>query len=334
MRAMVLSAQAPIAEQPLEPRRLPLPDPGRGEVLLAVTACAICRTDLHIAEGDLPLLRAPLVLGHQIVGRVLRAGPGAGRLPPGTRVGVAWLRRTCGACAYCTSGRENLCAKAELTGYHADGGYAEYAVAPEAYVYPLPPVFGDAAAAPLLCAGIIGYRALKIAGVPPGGSLGLYGFGSSAHITLQIAVARGCTVYVCTREPAHRELARALGAAWVGEPSDRMPAPAGGIIIFAPAGDLVPLALGNLAPGGTLALAGIHMSAIPALAYGDLYQERAIRSVTANTRVDGAELLAEAARIPIRPTIVRFALEDANQALAQLKAGRLTGTGVLVPSSV
>ncbi len=334
MWAMVLPAQHPISDGPLERRRLSLPDPGRDEVLLAVTACAICRTDLHIAEGDLPLLRAPLVLGHQVVGRVLSAGRDAGRLPPGTCVGVAWLRRTCGACAYCASGRENLCARAQFTGYHADGGYAEYAVAPEAYVYPLPPVFSDTEAAPLLCAGIIGYRALKIAAVPPGGSLGLYGFGSSAHITLQIAVARGSTVYVCTREPAHRELARALGAAWVGEPTERMPTAVDGIIIFAPAGDMVPRALANLAPGGTVALAGIHMSAIPALAYGDLYHERAIRSVTANTRVDGAELLAEAARIPIRPTIVRFPLDEANQALARLKTGRLTGTGVLVPSSV
>ncbi|PYO01765.1 MAG: hypothetical protein DMD91_06380, partial [Candidatus Rokuibacteriota bacterium] len=193
---------------------------------------------------------------------------------------------------------------------------------------------GDATAAPLLCAGIIGYRALKIATVARGGTLGMYGFGSSAHITLQIAVARGCTVYVCTREPAHRELARSLGAAWVGGPNQRMPTPADGIIIFAPAGDLVPLALGNLAPGGTVALAGIHMSAIPALAYGDLYHERAIRSVTANTRVDGAELLAEAAQIPIRPTVTSFPLEDANDALAHLEAGRLTGTGVLMPSGV
>jgi len=312
----------------------PIPEPGRGEVLIIVTACAICRTDLHIAEGDLPLLRAPLVPGHQAVGRVLRAGPGDGGLLPGTRVGVAWLRWTCGTCAYCTSARENLCARAEFTGYHADGGYAEYAVVPQAYVYPLPPVFGDAEAAPLLCAGIIGYRALKLAAVTPGGTLGLYGFGSSAHITLQIAVARGSTVYVCTREPAHRELARALGAAWVGEPNDRMPTPADGIVIFAPAGDLVPRALRNLAAGGTVALAGIHMSEIPALAYADLYHERAIRSVTASTRADGAELLAEAARIPIRPTITRFPLEDANYALALLKAGRLTGTGVLVPSSV
>ena len=265
---------------------------------------------------------------------MLRGGQGAGGMLPGTRVGVGWLRRTCGTCAYCTSGRENLCAGAEFTGYHADGGYAEYAVAPQSYVYPLPSIFSDAEAAPLLCAGIIGYRALKIAAVAPGGTLGVYGFGSSAHITLQIAVARGCTVYVCTREPAHRELARALGAAWVGESNDRMPTPADGIVVFAPAGDLVPRALRNLAPGGTVALAGIHMSAIPALAYGDLYHERAIRSVTASTRVDGAELLAEAARIPIRPTIVRFPLEDANHALAQLKTGRLTGTGVLVPSSV
>src|SRR5438128_8469577 len=232
MRAMVLPAQAPISERPLERRRVPIPEPGRGEVLIIVTACAICRTDLHIAEGDLPLLRAPLVPGHQAVGRVLRAGPGDGGLLPGTRVGVAWLRRTCGACAYCTSGRENLCAKAEFTGYHADGGYAEYAVAPEAYVYPLPAVFGDATAAPLLCAGIIGYRALKIATVARGGTLGMYGFGSSAHITLQIAVARGGTVYVCTREPAHRALARALRPARAGESNARVPPPAAGLVVL------------------------------------------------------------------------------------------------------
>src|SRR5262249_34690640 len=328
---MVLPAQAPISERPLQRRQLPIPEPVPGQRLLVVTACAICRTDLHIAEGDLPLLRTPLIPGHQLVERVLRSGPGARSVLPGTRVGVAWLRRTCGACAYCSSGRENLCAQAEFTGYHADGGYAEYTVAPQAYVYPLPPVFTDAEAAPLLCAGIIGYRALKLAGLGPRGTLGLYGFGSSPHLTLQIAVARGWTVYVCTREPAHRELARTLGAAWVGEPNDRMPTPADGIIIFAPAGDLVPRALRNLAAGGTVALAGIHMSPIPALTYSDLYDERTIRSVTPNTLADAAELLAEAARIPARPTITRFALEDANHALALLKMGRLIGTGVLLP---
>jgi len=334
MRAMILSAQAPMAERPLAPRVMTLREPGAGEVLVAVTACAICRTDLHIIEGDLPLTRAPLILGHQVVGRVLHGGAGADRLITGTRVGIAWLRSTCGTCAFCVSGRENLCVHARFTGYHDDGGYAEYAVAPDAFVYPLPPVFDDAEAAPLLCAGIIGYRALKIAAVPPGGVLGMYGFGSSAHITLQIAIARGCTVYVCTREPKHRELALSLGAAWAGDTPARMPTPADGIIVFAPAGELVPRALQNLAAGGTVALAGIHMSAIPAIPYDDLYRERAIRSVTANTRTDGTEFLAEAARLPVRPTITRFALEDANDALGRLKEGRLTGTGVLIPTGV
>jgi alcohol dehydrogenase, propanol-preferring len=334
VRAIVLRAQGPVEGAPLRLEEVPRPVPARGEVLVRVGACGVCRTDLHVVEGDLPLVRSPLVPGHQAVGRVEATGAEAARFRVGDRVGVAWLRGTCGACEFCASGRENLCGAATFTGWHADGGYAEYAVVPEAYAYAIPDAFSDVAVAPLLCAGIIGYRALKLAPVAPGGTLGLYGFGSSAHITLQIAVARGSTVYVCTRDPAHRELARALGAAWVGEPSDRMPTPADGIVIFAPAGDLVPRALRNLAAGGTVALAGIHMSEIPALTYGDLYHERAIRSVTASTRADGVELLAEAARIPIRPTITRFPLEDANYALALLKAGRLTGTGVLVPSSV
>jgi propanol-preferring alcohol dehydrogenase len=246
---------------------------------------------------------------------------------------VAWLRHTCGLCHFCRSGRENLCEQAEFTGYHADGGYAEYALAPADFAYDIPEVFDDAEAAPLLCAGIIGYRALRLSALKPGQRLGIYGFGASAHLTAQVALARGGEVDVCTRQPSHQALARALGASWVGDVTDRMPRPADGMIIFAPAGELVPLALANLAPGGTLALAGIYMSAIPRLDYDALYRERAIVSVTANTRQDGRDFLAEASRIPLRPEVTRFALEDANRALALLRRGGFAGAGVLVPGS-
>jgi propanol-preferring alcohol dehydrogenase len=296
-----------------------------------VIACGVCRTDLHIVEGDLPLVRSPVVPGHQVVGRVEAMGSQARRFRAGDRVGIAWLRRTCGACEACRRGRENLCERSEFTGYHADGGFADYAVVPEAFAYALPPVFGDAEAAPLLCAGIIGYRALKRSEVPPGGRLGIYGFGASAHVTLQVARARGCEVFVCTREASHRALALELGATWVGDIGDTMPAKADGTILFAPVGDLVPRALQNLARGGTLALAGIYMTPVPALDYErDLFYEKNLRSVTANTRADGEELLAEAARIPIRPTTTTFPLEDANQALALLKRGGFAGAGVLL----
>jgi propanol-preferring alcohol dehydrogenase len=311
---------------------VPVPEPGPGEVLVRVLVCGICRTDLHVVEGELPPVRPAIVPGHQVVGVVERAGPGARRFAPGMRVGIAWLRGTCGACRWCRAGRENLCPEATFTGYHADGGFAEWAVVPEAFAYAIPDVFGDAEAAPLLCAGIIGYRALRLAAVPPGGRLGMYGFGSSAHVTLQVAVARGCEVHVCTREPANRALALRLGAAWAGEVGAAMPAAADGIIVFAPAGEIVPLALRNLAPGGTLALAGIYMTTIPALEYADLYRERTITSVTANTRADGEELLAEAARIPIRAEVTRFSLGDANRALLALARGAFAGSGVLVPA--
>lgn len=331
MRALALAAQAPIETQPLRVERRPVPAPAAGEVLVRVLACGLCRTDLHVVEGDLPLVRAPIVPGHQVVGRVELAGRDATRFAVGERVGIAWLRATCGRCAFCASGRENLCERCEFTGWHADGGFADYAVVPEAFAYRIPEVFGDAEAAPLLCAGIIGYRALKRAEVPPGGRLGIYGFGSSAHVTLQVARSRGCEVFVCTREASHRELARRLGAAWVGDLRDPMPAKADGTIIFAPAGDLVPVALRNLARGGTLALAGIYMTPVPALDYArDLFHERQVRSVTANTRADGEELLAEAARIPVRPETTRFGLEEANRALGLLKRGGFPGSGVLL----
>jgi propanol-preferring alcohol dehydrogenase len=330
MRAMVLRAPAPIAAQPLAGESWPVPAPGPGEILVRVNACGICRTDLHIVEGELPARRHPLVPGHQIVGHVEQLGPAATRFSAGDRVGIAWLRRTCGRCPFCAAGRENLCEQAEFTGYTHAGGFAEYAVAPEDFAYALPAVLDDAEAAPLLCAGIIGYRALRLSGVRPGQRLGIYGFGSSAHITAQVALARGCEVLVCTREATHRALARTLGAAWAGDIAEAMPQPADGIVVFAPAGELVPLALRNLAPGGTVALAGIYMTTIPALAYADLYRERAIVSVTANTREDGRGLLREAAAIPIRPRITRFALEDANRALAELERGAFAGSGVLV----
>ena len=331
MRAMSLAGAAPVESAPLRCESRAAPSPGPDEVLVRVIACGVCRTDLHIVEGDLPLVRAPVVPGHQVVGRVEAMGSQARRFRAGDRVGIAWLRRTCGTCEACRRGRENLCERSEFTGYHADGGFADYAVVPEAFAYALPPVFGDAEAAPLLCAGIIGYRALKRSDVPPGGRLGIYGFGASAHVTLQVARARGCEVFVCTRETSHQTLARELGATWVGDIGDAMPAKADGTILFAPVGDLVPLALQNLARGGTLALAGIYMTPVPSLDYErDLFYERNLRSVTANTRADGEELLAEAARIPIRPATTTFPLEDANQALALLKRGGFAGAGVLL----
>lgn len=330
MRAMTLRSQAAIGAHPLACERREPQAPGGGEILVRVAACGICRTDLHVIEGDLPLHRVPIVPGHQIVGRVDSLGEGATRFKVGDRVGIAWLRQTCGVCAFCRTGRENLCERAEFTGWDADGGFADHAVVDERFAYAIPPVFVDAEAAPLLCAGIIGYRALKLSGVTGGGRLGIYGFGSSAHVTLQVARARGAEVYVCTREPTHRDLARRLGAAWAGDIREAMPERVDGAIIFAPAGELVPVALSNLAKGGTLALAGIYMTPLPSLPYEALFDERIIRTVTANTRTDGEELLIAAAQIPIRPAITTFPVEAANEALERMKSGRLAGSGVLV----
>jgi alcohol dehydrogenase, propanol-preferring len=328
---MVMRQPAPVADRPLRLEDVPDPAPGSGQILVEVRACGICRTDLHVVEGELPMLRAPLVPGHQAVGRVAARGRDATRFREGDRVGIAWLRRTCGRCLYCATDRENLCERAEFTGWHADGGYAELAVVDEDYAYAIPSVFDDVEAAPLLCAGIIGYRALALAAVRPGGRLGMYGFGSSAHVTIQLARGRNMEVYVCTREPGHRELAMSLGAAWTGDVHDPMPHRTEGTILFAPAGELVPVALRNLARGGTLALAGIYMTPISKLDYeADLFYERGIRSVTANTRADGAAFLAEAARGPLRLTTTEFPLEVANQALELLKQGALSGSGVLL----
>ncbi|MBN2476483.1 MAG: zinc-dependent alcohol dehydrogenase family protein [Pirellulales bacterium] len=331
MKAMRLEQIAAIDSSPLKLTDLPLPEPEAGHVRLRVHCCAICRTDLHVIEGDLPRQKLPIVPGHQVVGTVDARGPGCQRLTVGQRVGVAWLRQTCGECGFCAVGQENLCESARFTGYHADGGYAEYAVVPEAFAYELPDAFSDLEAAPLLCAGIIGYRALKRARLPRHGKLALYGFGSSAHVVIQIARHRGCEVYVVTRGESHRRLARQMGAVWVGERPAEMPVQVDSAIIFAPAGELVPPALLSLRKGGTLALAGIYMTPLPEMDYERyVFYERDIHSVTCNTRDDGRELLAEAAEIPIRPRTNTYPLTEANRALQDLKNDRINGTGVLV----
>ena len=328
---MVLTANAPIESAPLALTDLPAPIPGPGQVRLKVRCCAVCRTDLHVIEGDLPPQKLPLVPGHQIVGVVDRLGPGCRRFAVGQRVGAAWLRHTCGRCRFCTSGRENLCEHSQFTGYHADGGYAEYAVVEEDFAYAIPSGFDDVAAAPLLCAGIVGYRALKRAGVPDGGRLAIYGFGSSAHVVMPIALHRKCEVYVVTRDAGHRALAAEMGATWVGDDAAKLPVAVDSAIVFAPVGTLVPVALSKLDKGGTAAIAGIHMTPIPQMDYAEcLFHERDLRSVTANTRQDGRELLELAAAIPIRPRTTTYRLDQANQALVDLKADRICGTGVLI----
>ncbi len=327
---MVLEKPADVQAGPLALRDVPVPEPGPGQVRVRVQVCGVCRTDLHIVEGELPQAKRPVVPGHEVVGIVDQVGKGVSTVREGDRVGVAWLQETCGRCEFCHAGRENLCGQARFTGYHVDGGYAEYLLVPAVFVYPLPPALSDDETAPLLCAGIIGYRALRLSGVKPGQRLGLYGFGASAHITIQVARHWGCAVYVCSLRDQHRTLARELGAVWVGEATDMPPDKLHGAIIFAPVGDIVPPALRALEKGGTVAIAGIHLTPIPAIDYDrDLFQERILRSVTANTRQDAVDLLREAAAIPIRPRIQRFRLEEANVALQALKAGNINGAGVL-----
>ena len=330
MKSMVLHQTADVSNNPLRLHDRPTPTPNSGQVLVKIHVCGVCRTDLHVVEGELPDIKLPLIPGHQAVGTVTQVGSDVTELKKGDRVGIAWLQGTCGQCEFCTSGRENLCLSAQFTGYQVDGGYAEYAVVPARFAYPIPSIFSDDEAAPLLCAGIIGYRALRLSGIKPGQRLGLYGFGASAHIAIQIARHWGCQVYVNSLKQEHQELARQLGAVWVGGVSEVPPDKLHGSIIFAPAGELVPPALRALERGGTLALAGIHMSPIPSLDYDrDVFGERVIRSVTANTRQDGIDLLREAAAIPIKPHTVRFPLEDANRALQELKAGSFQGAAVL-----
>lgn len=308
-----------------------VPAPAPDEVLVKVRVCGVCRTDLHLAEGDLPAKAAGTVPGHEAVGDVAAVGAAVTRFVPGDRVGIAWLRRTCGQCRWCRSGAENLCLSSEYTGWDADGGFAEYAAVPAAFAYRLPDGFADATAAPLLCAGIIGYRALRRAALPPGGRLGLYGFGGSAHLCAQVALAEGATVHVITREPAARRLALELGAASARDLHEAPPEPLDAAILFAPAGELVPVALRALDRGGVLALAGIHLTDVPPLHYAtELFYEKELRSVTANTRADGREFLAVAARHGVRATTHAYPLSRAPQALRDLKAGRFDGAAVLV----
>jgi propanol-preferring alcohol dehydrogenase len=330
MRAWTVARPGPIAGGPLENVERPDPEPGPGEVRVRVRACGVCRTDLHLAEGDVSPRRPATVPGHEVVGVVDGRGPGANRFDLGDRIGIAWLRGTCGRCRWCRTGRENLCPAAAFTGWDADGGYAEYAVVPEAYAYRLPAALDDVHAAPLLCAGIVGYRALRRAELPPGGRLGLYGFGASAHVVAQVAVAQGAVVHVLTRSRQARELALSLGAA-SGGPADGMPPePLDAAVLFAPAGELVPVALRALDQGGTLAVAGIHLSDVPGLNYArELFREKQLRSVTANTRADGEEFFRIAAEIPLRPTTVSYPFSAADQALLDLSEDRITGAAVL-----
>jgi alcohol dehydrogenase, propanol-preferring len=327
-----VEAPAPMEERPLRRTDRNVPEPAADELLIRVTACAVCRTDLHVVEGDLPPHRQPVVPGHEVVGTVAATGADVDEFTAGDRVGVAWLRHTCGQCAYCRRGAENLCPESRYTGWDADGGYAEYLTAPAAYVYRLPSGYSDAELAPLLCAGIIGYRALRRADLPPGGTLGIYGFGASAHLTAQIALASGARVHVLTRAASARQLAMELGAASAGDAYDRPPEPLDAAILFAPVGDLVPTALSALDRGGTLAVAGIHLTDIPALNYQrHLFQERTLRSVTANTRTDGNELLAFAAEHHLSVATTPYPLDQADQALADLATDRVTGAAVLIP---
>ncbi|MFB4318954.1 zinc-dependent alcohol dehydrogenase family protein [Actinomadura sp. 21ATH] len=331
MRAWAVEKPGPIQGRPLRPVERAVPEPGPGELLIRVLACGVCRTDLHVAEGDLPVHLPGVTPGHEIVGEVAAAGDGCLRAP-GDRVGVAWLRGTCGACRFCRRGAENLCPASVYTGWDAHGGYAEFALAVDAFAYALPDGLDAVRAAPLLCAGIIGYRALRRAGLPPGGRLGVWGFGGSAHLAAQVAIAEGAEVYVFTRSAAARELALELGAVWAGDSYTAPPRPLDSAITFAPVGELVPAALRRLDRGGTLAIAGIHLSDIPVLDYErHLFQERQVRSVTANTRADGEEFLRLAARLPVTVATRPYPLDEADRALADLAEDRFTGAAVLVP---
>jgi propanol-preferring alcohol dehydrogenase len=330
MRAWAVHHPAPIDEGPLVRVDRPDPEPGAGELRVRVSTCGVCRTDLHLAEGDLAPHGPEVIPGHEVVGVVDALGPGARRFPLGERVGIAWLRHTCGSCRFCARGDENLCVDPRFTGWDADGGYAELAVVDERYAYRIPERFDDEEAAPLLCAGIIGYRALARAGLRPGIRLGIYGFGASAHLAAQVALARDCTVHVMTRSPTARALAHELGAASVGDTFDAPPEPLDAAVLFAPAGEIVPAALAALDRGGVAAIAGIHLSDIPPLRYRDhLFQERELRSVTANTRRDGEEFLALAAEIPVQVTTTPYDIDDAPTALADLAHDRVDGAAVL-----
>ncbi len=330
MRAMLLEKQARAEESPLRLADIPVPTPGAGEIRVRVHACALCRTDLHITEGDLKMRKSPIVPGHQVAGVVDAVGSGVKTHREGDRVGVAWVYSACGECGYCKKGLENLCDRGRFTGWDADGGYAEAMVVPESFAYSLPSNFSDLAVAPLLCAGIVGYRSFRLSGAKKGDRVGLYGFGASAHIILQVARHVGCEVYVFTRSENHQRLARSMGAAWVGRAEETPPEKLDTAVIFAPVGALVIEALRVLRKGGTVSLADITMSPIPAIDYDRLlYHERVIRSVANATREDARDFLALAAEIPVRAETTVFPLEQANQALQALKASRIPGAGVL-----
>jgi propanol-preferring alcohol dehydrogenase len=330
VHACLVKSPAPVATAPLEWKEVPTPEPAPGELLIRVRACGVCRTDLHVIEGELPVRKPHVIPGHQVVGTVEAGGS---TVKPGTRVGVPWLHWTCGVCEFCRSGRENLCDYPQFTGWTVDGGYAEYLIAPEAFVYQIPDRFEDVAAAPLLCAGIIGFRCLRLAGLTPGARLGLYGFGAAAHVAIQVARHWGIDVYASTREEKHRKLALELGALWAGGAAEKPPQPLDAAIMFAPAGELVPPALESLKKGGRLILGGIHMSPIPQFSYDLLYQERSMRSVANNTRDDGREFLKVAAEIPIHTQVETFPISEANRALRALKEDGVRGAAVLVTES-
>ncbi|MGB0036076.1 MAG: zinc-dependent alcohol dehydrogenase family protein [Candidatus Acidiferrales bacterium] len=329
MKACLLRAPAPIQSNPLEFADVPAPEPGKGEVLVRVNVCGVCRTDLHVIEGELPPRKSPVIPGHQVIGTIEKLGDGAHRFPLGARVGIPWLHRADEVCEYCRAGKENLCDHPAFTGYTVDGGYAEFGVAPEKFVYLIPDKFLDDQAAPLMCAGIIGFRCLRLSGIKRGGRLAFYGFGNAAHVAIQVARHWGAEVHACTRGKSHQELARRLGAVWAGEATDEPPAKLDAAIIFAPAGELVPPALKALKKGGVLVLGGIHMSPIPQFDYDLLYQERMIRSVANNTRQDGEDFLRVAAEIPIRTEVATYPLREANRALNDLKSDRVNGAAVL-----
>jgi len=329
MRAMVLETPRPAEQAPLLAKDIPEPTPGPGEIRVRVRVCGVCHTDLHIVQGELPMHKLPLVPGHQVVGVVDALGLGAGGFKEGDRAGVIWLHSTDGSCQYCRRNSENLCVNAKFTGYDVDGGYAEAVIVPGDFAYPIPKNFSDENAAPLLCAGVIGYRSLKLSGASKGDRLGLYGFGASAHIVLQIARRMGCEVYVFTRAVAHRELATKLGAVWVGDAKEHPPRELDAAIVFAPAGPIVLDALRALRKGGTAALAGITMSPIPQMDYSLIYGERMVRSVANSTRQDASELLELAAEVPVHTAVTLYPLEEANRALADMKHSRIEGAGVL-----
>jgi alcohol dehydrogenase, propanol-preferring len=329
MKACVLRAPAKVETNPLEFAEVAIPEPDEGEVQVRVHACGVCRTDLHVIEGELPPRKSPVIPGHQVVGTVEKLGKNAQRFEIGARVGIAWLHKTDGICEYCRVGAENLCDRPEFTGYSVDGGYAEYIVAPENFVYTIPTGFLGEQAAPLLCAGIIGFRSLRLSGIRPGSTLGFYGFGAAAHVAIQVARHWNVEVYASTRDARHQKLALELGAVWAGGAFDEPPKKLDAAIVFAPAGEIVPAALKALKKGGVLVLGGIHMSAIPSFNYDLLYQERMIRSVANNTRQDGEDFFRVAAEIPIQTRVQIFSLGDANRALNALKNDAIPGAAVL-----